>query len=95
MVVIDLIRLKHPMFSWFSNIVLEERSAIVQDKEVVLVHASAGYEGRGTLCAGDCALEASRLVRGDGEETLLLKMFSPALHIVLEFENIGVLNGSV
>ncbi|KAF9017773.1 hypothetical protein BDZ89DRAFT_960743, partial [Hymenopellis radicata] len=77
----------------YSDIVLDERSALSEDKEDMLAHAYAGYEGRGTLCAGDRAPEASGLVRGDGEETSLLRLFCPAMHTVVVFGDMGVVNG--
>ncbi len=45
------------------------------------------------LYAGDYAPQTSRLVRGEGKETLLLKMFSPAMHMVLVFGNMAVVKG--
>ncbi|PBK78586.1 hypothetical protein ARMSODRAFT_1011146 [Armillaria solidipes] len=68
----------------YSQIILEERDTKPQDPEDILAHAYSGYEGRGSLRAGDRAPEAPGLVGKEGETTLL-KLFKPSVHTVLVF----------
>jgi len=69
-----------------SDIVLEERDTTPQDAEDLLAHVYSGYEGLGTLHAGDRAPEAPGLIPyGTDRETSLLTLFKPSLHSVLVF----------
>lgn len=63
----------------YSSIVLEGRDADPQDAEDILAHAYSGYEGRGSLRAGDRAPEAP--LGG----TTLFSLFKPTVHSVLVF----------
>jgi hypothetical protein len=72
----------------FSKLVLEERDTSPQDPEDVVAHAYSGYEGIGTLLAGDRAPEAPELVLG-GTETPLLGLFKLNFHTVLVFHGEG------
>ncbi|KAJ6542794.1 FAD binding domain-containing protein [Mycena capillaripes] len=68
----------------YSPIVLEERDTTPQDQETMMARAYQGYEGMGTLRAGDRAPEAPGLVR-EGAETSLFTLFQPSMHTVLIF----------
>ncbi|KAJ7657824.1 hypothetical protein DFH06DRAFT_1327883 [Mycena polygramma] len=70
--------------NYYSPIVLDERDTRPQDREDMLARAYQGYEGMGTLCAGDRAPEAPGIVR-DGKETSLFALFQPSKHTVLVF----------
>ncbi|KAJ8518264.1 hypothetical protein ONZ45_g4623 [Pleurotus djamor] len=72
----------------FSSIVVEQRDEAPKDAEDVLAHAYSGYEGRGSLCAGDRTPEAPGLLR-HGAETSLLKLLTPKAHTILVFSNDG------
>ncbi|KDQ34081.1 hypothetical protein PLEOSDRAFT_21091, partial [Pleurotus ostreatus PC15] len=72
----------------FSSIVLEERDTRPRDAEDVLAHAYSGYEGRGSLCAGDRAPEAPKLLTSDGEVSVF-KLLKPTVHTVLVFAKEG------
>ncbi|KAK0463731.1 uncharacterized protein EV420DRAFT_1638653 [Desarmillaria tabescens] len=63
----------------YSSIVLEERGMEPQDAEDVLAHAYSGYEGRGSLRAGDRAPDAP--LGG----TTLFNLFKSTVHTVLIF----------
>ncbi|KAK0228928.1 FAD binding domain-containing protein [Armillaria fumosa] len=63
----------------YSSIVLEERDTELQDAEDVLAHAYSGYEGRGSLRAGDRAPDAP--LGG----TTLFSSFKSTVHTVLIF----------
>ncbi|KAK0196716.1 hypothetical protein F5146DRAFT_1099167 [Armillaria mellea] len=63
----------------YSSIVLEERDMEPQDAEDVLAHVYSGYEGRGSLCAGDRAPDAPL-----GGMTLF-SLFKLTVHTVLIF----------
>ncbi|KAF9494102.1 FAD/NAD(P)-binding domain-containing protein, partial [Pleurotus eryngii] len=68
----------------FSSIVLDERDIRPKDTEDMLAHAYSGYEGRGSLCAGDRAPDAPRLTTNNGETTLY-KLLKPDAHTILVF----------
>ncbi|KAJ7209278.1 FAD binding domain-containing protein [Mycena pura] len=68
----------------FSPIVVEERDTTAQDQENMMARAYQGYEGTGTLRAGDRAPEAPGLVHA-GTETSLFSLFQPSMHTVLIF----------
>ncbi|KAJ6482979.1 FAD binding domain-containing protein [Mycena vitilis] len=68
----------------YSPIVLEERDTGTRDREDMMARAYQGYEGMGSLCAGDRAPEAPGLVQ-DGNETSLFALFQPSKHTVLVF----------
>ncbi|PBK78579.1 hypothetical protein ARMSODRAFT_947517 [Armillaria solidipes] len=63
----------------YSSIVLEERDTEPQDAEDVLAYAYSGYEGRGSLRAGDRAPDAP--LGG----TTLFSLFKSTVHTVLVF----------
>ncbi len=63
----------------YSSIVLEERDTELQDAEDVLAHAYSGYEGRGSLRAGDRAPDTPL------GETPLFSLFKSTVHTVLVF----------
>ena len=72
----------------YSPIILEERdlSAASCDEEEKRAHAFAGYEGSGTLCAGDRAPEAPHLLDCvTGEETGIFNLLGTSWHTVLVF----------
>ncbi|KAJ8518630.1 hypothetical protein ONZ45_g4322 [Pleurotus djamor] len=69
----------------FSSIVLDERDPRPRNSEDLIAHAYSGYEGRGSLCAGDRAPDVPGLrVEGDQEMTLL-KLLKPSLHTIIVF----------
>jgi len=68
----------------YSPIVLEERDTAPQDHNDMMARAYQGYEGMGTLRAGDRAPEAPGLVQG-GTDTSLFTLFQPSMHTVLIF----------
>jgi len=75
----------------YSDLVLEQRDTKPRDQTDALARAYAGYEGLGTLCAGDRAPEASGLVI-DGKDTSLFKLLTLSKHTVLiftDFANVG------
>jgi 2-polyprenyl-6-methoxyphenol hydroxylase-like FAD-dependent oxidoreductase len=74
----------------FSDIVLEERDVQLADREDLLARAYDGYEGLGTLLAGDRAPQAPGLVDKDGKKTSLFDLFKLNLHTVLIFTPEGV-----
>ncbi|KAJ7237009.1 hypothetical protein C8J57DRAFT_1439250 [Mycena rebaudengoi] len=71
----------------YSPIVVEERAALPREdqNELMKAHAYQGYEGKGSLCAGDRAPEAPGLVQSDGVETSLFALFKPDVHSVIVF----------
>ena len=69
----------------FSDIVLEERDAQEVDNEDLVARAYDGYEGLGTLLAGDRAPQAPGLLDKDGKKTSLFDLFKLNLHTVLIF----------
>ncbi|KAG9225812.1 hypothetical protein CCMSSC00406_0007822 [Pleurotus cornucopiae] len=73
----------------FSSIVLDERSIRPKDTEDMLAHAYSGYEGRGSLCAGDRAPDAPRLTTSNSETTLY-KLLKPDAHTILVFGGAGI-----
>ncbi|KAF8824655.1 hypothetical protein HHX47_DHR8000109 [Lentinula edodes] len=70
----------------FSSIVLDERDDSPPDNQKALAHAYSGYEGSGTLNAGDRAPEAPGILR-EGQVTSLMSLFQHHLHTVLIFSN--------
>ncbi|KAF4604306.1 hypothetical protein EYR40_001487 [Pleurotus pulmonarius] len=68
----------------FSSIVLDERDTRPKDTEDMLAHAYSGYEGRGSLCAGDRAPDAPGLTTSKGETTLY-NLLKPDVHTILVF----------
>lgn len=70
-----------------SDIVLEERDKSHFDAEDAKSYAFQGYEGLGSLRAGDRAPEAPGLTSasGLGAATSLYALFSPYLHTILIF----------
>ncbi|KDR74757.1 hypothetical protein GALMADRAFT_123452 [Galerina marginata CBS 339.88] len=74
----------------FSDIVLEERDTQPVDRENLVARAYDGYEGLGTLLAGDRAPQAPGLVDKDGKKASLFDLFKPNLHTVLIFAPDGV-----
>lgn len=83
----------------FSNIVIEERDTTLLDPEDVRARAYSGYEGRGTLRAGDRAPEAPGLIHVEnGIETSLFSLFKPSIHTAIIFAaegRVDVLNEAV
>lgn len=73
----------------FSSIVLDERNVQPEDTEDMLAHAYSGYEGRGSLCAGDRAPDAPRLTTSKSETTLY-KLLKPDAHTILVFGGAGI-----
>lgn len=73
-------------YRW-SDIVLEERDKSHFDAEDAKAYAFQGYEGLGSLRAGDRAPEAPglTLASGLGTTTSLYSLFSPYLHTILIF----------
>jgi len=70
----------------YSDIILEERDTIPQDKEEALAHAYSGYEGLGVLRAGDRAPEAPGLIHTQHRlKTSLFEQYKLVLHTVLVF----------
>ncbi|KAH7872212.1 FAD binding domain-containing protein [Lentinula edodes] len=70
----------------FSSIVYDERDASSPDSQTALAHAYTGYEGSGTLNAGDRAPEAPGIIQG-GQVTSLMDLLRHNLHTVLIFGN--------
>jgi hypothetical protein len=68
----------------YSPIILEERDTTPQNEEDMKARAYQGYEGLGSLRAGDRAPEAPGLIL-DGAETSLFALFQPSKHTVLIF----------
>ncbi|KAJ7647809.1 FAD binding domain-containing protein [Roridomyces roridus] len=68
----------------YSPMIVEERYTSPQSEEDMKARAYEGYEGLGTLRAGDRAPEAPGLVL-DGAETSLFALFQPSKHTVLFF----------
>jgi hypothetical protein len=69
----------------FSTIILEERDTAALDPEDVIARAYSGYEGLGSLRAGDRAPEAPGLVGKDGMITTLFNLLQTSMHTVLLF----------
>ncbi|KAJ6625003.1 FAD binding domain-containing protein [Mycena sp. CBHHK59/15] len=68
----------------YSPIVQEERNTGPQEVDEMRARAYQGYEGMGSLQAGDRAPEAPGLIQ-DGLDTSLFALFKPSVHTVLIF----------
>jgi len=72
----------------YSPVVVEERDPNIKswDLEDVRANAYAGYEGQGTLCAGDRAPEAPGLAdEATGGVTSVLQLLGTSWHTILIF----------
>jgi hypothetical protein len=69
----------------FSTIILEERDIAAPDPDDVISRAYSGYEGLGSLRAGDRAPEAPGLIRNDGMTTTLFNLLRTSMHTMLLF----------
>jgi hypothetical protein len=73
-----------------SDIVLEERNTMFQDKEEALAHAYSGYKRLAVLQAGDRAPEAPGLISNHGQlKTSLFEQYKLTAHTVLVFTTEG------
>jgi len=74
----------------YSDIVLEERDTMSQNKEEALAHAYSGYDAQAVLQAGDRAPEAPGLISMQRRlKTSLFEQYKPTVHTVLIFTSQG------